>query len=331
MSFYIIKLSPCLPAGRNHQIIKLAIVCLLLPTACFSQCTSGCCAPGTANFGVLDKGDLLFFSYFKRNYSDKYFQADHPTNFNYLTNDFSDYGGITLSYGITSRLTVQGSFGYFLAKIENFNIPIIGQQQIVGRGLADAELYAKYNVYQSKNDVLSLTLSVGGKIPTGPYNLSVDKVELTRDVQPGAGAYSGVSILYVMLKPFKNKKQSIMINSRVDYNGVNPQGYRYGVENINTLSTTFKLYKDVSLIAMIRNENKASDIVNGTLLSSSASTRLFATPGFGVNLGHELTFSLYGDFPIYQYYSGIQLAAKYAFSLSLSKVFEAPQKLIPTN
>ncbi len=295
-------------------------------TAVFSQCTSGCCAPGTANFGVLDKGDLLFFSFFKRDYSDTYFRGDKRTNFNYLTNDYADYGAVTLSYGITPKFTVQGSIGYYVDKTENFNIPIIGQQQLQTNGLADIEIFGKYNIYHSNNDVLSLTLALGGKLPTGPYKLAVDKVELTRDVQPGSGAYSGASILYIMLKPFKNRKQSIMFNSRVNYNGVNPQGYQYGVENINSISTVFKLYRDISLIVMLRNENKASDIVNKVLLSSSSSTRLFATPGITMNLGHELMFSLYGDFPIYQYYDGIQLAAKYAFSVSLSKLFEFHEK-----
>ena len=313
------------------RCLAILLFILGLNSIVFSQCTSGCCAPGTANFGVLDKGDLLLFSFFKRNYSDTYFAGNKPTNFNYLSNDYSDYGGLTLSYGITPKLTVQGSLGYYMDKIENFNVPIIGQQQLNGKGLADAEVFAKYNIYHTKNDVLSLTLALGAKLPIGPYKLASDNVELTRDVQPGTGAYSGASILYVMLKTFKNKKQSIMFNSRVNYNGVNPQGYRYGVENINTLSTVFKLYKDVSLIVMFRNENKESDIVNNALLSSSSSIRLFATPGITMNLGHELMFSLYGDFPIYQYYDGIQLAAKYAFSVSLSKLFEFHEKPLPTN
>src|ERR1017187_2391714 len=102
--------------------LLFAIAYLLITTPIFSQCTSGCCAPGTANFGVLDKGDLLIFSFFKRNYSDKYYKGGSPTNFNYLSNDYSDYGGVTLSYGITTRLTVQGSLAYFLDKTENFNI-----------------------------------------------------------------------------------------------------------------------------------------------------------------------------------------------------------------
>ncbi|MGZ3863508.1 MAG: hypothetical protein ACXVPN_08810 [Bacteroidia bacterium] len=299
----------------------------------FSQCcSSGCCAPGTANFGVLEKGDLLAFSFFKRNYSDKYFQGDRPVNFNYLVNDYSDYSGISLSYGITSRLTVQGSFGYFITKTENFNIPVIGQQQLTGSGFSDAELYAKYNVFQSKNDALSITLSGGAKLPTGPYKLKVDNVQLTHDVQPGTGAYAGVFTCYVMLKPFKDKtRNSIMFNSRTDYNGINPQGYQYGVSNTNTLSTAFKLYKEVSFIAMVRNENHDCDKVNHANLFSSCSTRVFFAPGISINMGHDLSFSAYGDFPIYQYYGGIQLAAKYAYSIALVKVFELHKKTLPAS
>ena len=292
-------------------------------------CTSGCCAPGTANFGVLEKGDLLFFSFFKRNYSDRYYEGNKPVNFNYLTNDFSDYSGVSLSYGITNKLTVQASMGYFINKIENFNVPVLGEQQLAGNGLADMELYVKYNVLHTKNDVLSLTLSAGAKLPTGPYKLGVDNVQLTRDVQPGTGAYSGVFTGYALLKPFKNKKQSIMINSRMDFNGVNPQGYQYGVSNTNTISSTFKVYKELVFIAMIRNENHDCDRVNGVGLFSSCSTRLFVTPGIGMSLGNDLNFSLYGDLPVYQYYSGIQLAAKYAFSIAVSKVFEFHKKELP--
>jgi len=305
------------------RYISTLLLILFFSTSSFSQCcTSGCCAPGTVNFGVLEKGDLLLFSFFKRNYSDHYFQGDRPVAFNYLTNDYSDYSGISLSYGITDKFTVQGSFGYFINKIENYNIPLLGQQQLYGSGLADAELYAKYNVFHSKNDVLNITLSAGAKIPTGPYKLAVDNVQLTRDVQPGTGAYSGIFTFYALLKPFKNKTQSIMFNSRIDYNGVNPQGYRYGVSNTNTLSTTFKIYKELSFIAMLRNENHDLDKVNNVGLFSSCSTRIFATPGISLLMPHDMSFSFFGDFPIYQYYGGIQLAAKYAFSIAVSKVFE---------
>ncbi|MEO8762180.1 MAG: hypothetical protein ABI388_11670 [Bacteroidia bacterium] len=295
----------------------------------YTQCTSGCCMPGTVNFGVLDKGDLLVFSFFKRNYSDKYYRGDKPAAFSYLDNDFSDYAGMSFSYGVTAKFTVQGSFGYFINKVENFNIPIIGQQQLAGQGFADAELYAKYNFYHSKNDVLSLTASGGIKLPTGAYKLAVDNVELTRDVQPGEGAYSGIATLFVMLKPFKNKKRSILFNTRTDFNGVNPQGYRYGVSNTNTISSAFKIYKQITFIAMFRNENHDCDKVNNARLFSSCSTRIFATPGIAINLGNDLSFSFYGDFPIYQNYGGIQLAAKYAYSVSVSKVFELHKKTIP--
>jgi hypothetical protein len=305
----------------------LCILCLAGTYNLSAQCcTSGCCTPGTANFGVLEKGDLLAFSFFKRNYSDHYFSGDQPTNFSYLTNDYADYAGTNLSYGITNRFTVQASLGYFTAKVENFNIPTIGQQQFFAQGLSDLELFLKYNCYGSATKPLSVTVSGGVKLPTGPYKLAHDNVQLTRDVQPGTGAYSALAIFYLQLKPFKNKKNVILLNSRFDMNGVNPQGYQYGFGNTNTISSVIRLARDISFIVMLRNENRDCDRIGGKNLFSSSSTRLFASPGISAMLGHEMMFAFYADVPIYQYYAGTQLASKYAFSVSLSKLFELHKK-----
>lgn len=292
-------------------------------------CTSGCCTPGTANFGVLEKGDLLFFSFFKRNYSDRYYSGDRPTNFSYLTNDYADYAGANISYGLTNRFTAQASLGYFTAKVENFDIPLIGQQQFFAQGLSDLELFLKYNVFGSASAPVSVTVSGGAKVPTGPYNLARNNVQLTRDVQPGTGAYSGLFIFYVQLKPFKNKKNIILVNSRFDMNGVNPQGYQYGFGNTSTISSVVRVTPDVSLIVMFRNENRDCDRINDKNLFSSSSSRVFASPGISAGLGHELIFSFYADIPLYQYYAGTQLASKYAFSCSLSKLFEFHAKELP--
>jgi hypothetical protein len=304
-----------------------SIILLSFSYTAFSQCcTSGCCTPGTANFGVLEKGDLLVFSFFKRNYSDKYYKGDVPVNYSYLVNDYADFSGVSMSYGITNKLTAQASMGYFISKTENYILPIVGQQQFMGQGFSDAEVYLKYNIFHAKSDVLNLTVSGGAKLPTGPYRLAVDKVELTRDVQPGTGAYSGIGMLFAQIKPFKDKTYAIMINSRFDCNGVNPEGYRYGFGNTNTISTSFKLVKDVSLLIMFRNENKDTDQIKGKSLFSSCYTRVFAAPGITISPGHNMVLAVYGDFPIYQYYAGYQFAAKYAFSIALSKVFEFHEK-----
>lgn len=308
------------------RYFKEIVLSLFFYAQVYSQCTSGCCSPGTANFGVMEKGDLLCFSFFKRDYSDTYFRGSKPVQFNYLTNDYDDYSGLSLSYGITSKFTAQATIGYFIAKTENFNIPVIGQQQLLGQGFADAELYGKYNVYNAKNDLLSVTVSAGVRLPTGPYNLSVYNVELPRDIQAGSGAYSGVLIFTSILKPFKNKNYSILVNSRMDMNGVNPEGYRYGISNVNIVSTSFKVYKAVSGIIMLRNENRDCDKVNNLRIASTAASRLFISPGITISPGHDLILALYADVPLYQYYSGVQLAAKYAFSVAVSKVFEFHKK-----
>jgi hypothetical protein len=274
----------------------------------------------------LEKGDLLMFSFFKRNYSDKYYQGDRPTNFSYLINDYADYGGLNFSYGLTNKLTAQVSFGYFTAKVENFDIPVVGQQQFYAQGLADAEVFLKYNFFNSKNKVFSFTASGGAKIPTGPYKLTNGNVQLSRDVQPGTGAYSGIFILYAQIKPFKNKDYSILINSRTDFNASNPDGFQYGTGNTNSIGTLIKLNKEFSLIAMIRNENRDCDRIHNVGMFSSSSLRFFASPGLSLSLKNNLAFSLYGDVPVYQNYTGTQLASKYAFSFSVSKVFELHEK-----
>ncbi len=296
----------------------------------FSQCcSSGCCAPGTANFGVLEKGDLLVFSFFKRNYSDKYYNGSQPSNFSYLINDYADYAGTNFSYGLTNKITTQVSLGYYTAKVENFDVPVIGQQQFYAQGFADMEAFLKYNFFNSKNNKFSLTTSLGVKVPTGAYQLSNSNVQLPRDVQPGTGACGGIFVLYAQIKPFNNKQNSFLINSRTDFNGANPQGFQYGTSNINSIGTVFKVYKELSIIVMLRNENKDCDRIHNTSMFSSSSYRFFASPGISLNLKNELSFSLYGDLPIYQYYSGTQLASKYAFSFSVSKVFELHKKTEP--
>ncbi len=293
----------------------------------FSQCcTSGCCAPGTANFGVLEKGDLLMFSFFKRNYSDKYYQGDRPSNFSYLINDYADYAGLNLSYGITDKLTVQLTFGYFTAKVENFDLPVVGQQQFSAQGIADGEFFLKYNFFNSKNKIFSFTASGGARFPTGQYKQINGNVELPRDVQPGSGAYSGIFILYTQIKPFKNKDRSFLVNSRTDLNGANSEGFQYGSANTNSIGYLIKIDKTFSLIAMVRNENKDCDYIHHKGMFSSSSCRFFVSPGLSLSLKNSLSFSLYGDVPVYQNYTGTQLASKYAFSFAVSKVFELHKK-----
>jgi hypothetical protein len=275
---------------------------------------------------VLEKGDLLVFSFFKRNYSDKYYKGEKPTNFSYLVNDYADYGGLNLSYGITDKITTQLTLGYFTAKVENFDIPVIGQQQFYAQGLADAEVYLKYNFYTSKNKNFSLTGSLGGKIPTGPYKLSSDNVQLPRDVQPGTGAYSGIFIVYAQLKPFKNKNYSFLLNSRTDLNSANKDGFQYGTSNTNSIGSVIKINDQFSFLAMVRDENKDCDRINNIGMFSSSSVRVFASPGLSLSLRNNLAFSIYGDIPVYQNYAGTQLSSKYAFSFSISKVFELHEK-----
>jgi hypothetical protein len=321
------------------RFLTVILFCIALQATSYSQCcSSGCCSPGTANFGVLEKGHLFAFGFYKYNYSDHFYKGDSPYDLRYYKNIYFSYGGINLSYGITDKLTIQGDIGYFINKTQNY---YFNDYQLQGNGIGDAGLYLKYNFFSGP--VWNLTLGIGGKIPTGEFNQYVNGVRLPLEVQSGTGAYATTFMANIMVKPFPNKQRSFIINSRTDYNSISPVGYQFGISNTNTLSYTFPLGKSFAFMAMVRNEIKTTDYnynvaalnpdpsarfnpLNGSGFSNrqeqqnTGCYRFFASPGITWSPGKEWNLSAFGDFPVYQYYTGIQFAAKYALSFSVSKM-----------
>jgi hypothetical protein len=323
-------------------MLRVLAICLLFAgTRLAAQCcASECSMPGTVNFGVMEKHHLQAFSFYKHNYSDRFFRGDAPYTYRYYRNIYFDYTGVSLSYGITRSLTAQLDAGYFLNKTQNY---YFNNYQLSGRGLADAGLYLRYNIYNGRS--LNVTIGGGGKIPTGQFNQTIAGVRLPMEVQSGTGAYEGVALLNCMIKPFRDKNKALLLNSRVQYSGINPSGYQFGFSNSNTLSYTVKLTKKILFLAMVRNEWKACDYYYSSLVANgepsarfewfssrnftskrqqanTGSYRFFACPALGYNFGKKWNLTVYGDFPLYQYYNGIQFSARYAFSVSLSKVFD---------
>src|ERR1700757_896814 len=105
----------------------------------------------------------MAFTFYKHNYSDQFYKGDASYDLKYYRNIFFDFTGINLSYGITSKLTVQGDVGYFVNKTQNY-YPIGGVTlpSLIGNGLGDAGLYFKYNFYNSS--IWNFTIGAGGKI-----------------------------------------------------------------------------------------------------------------------------------------------------------------------
>lgn len=314
---------------EQWRILRLAFFLSAAVFFChdvFGQCCSQSCSlTSGAGAGLLENRHLEVTTFYKHSYSENYYSGREKYKFENapltLTNSFYDYGGISIGYGFTKNLTFEVQGGYFGNKTQNYE----NGAWIVGNGFSDVGATLKYNVYRSRDSVLSVTMLAGGKFPTGSYNdYTPEGVRLSHDVQSGTGAYSvtGGFLASVKIK----KKQNVTISSVFEYCGINPEEYQSGYSNVNLVSTGIKLLKGLSLIVMFKNENYASDYYYDLKQYSTGYSRLSALPGIAFEFGNEWSLNAMYEQPLLRYFNGIQFVQQYGVTVSLSKKFELKKK-----
>ena len=278
---------------------------------------------GTKSFGVNEKNHLSIMAFYSHSYADKYFTGDSRSDFLGLANSHFDYSSIDIAYGITSKFTVEIQAGYYLNKTQNYDPTLpLPYFQLQGHGLADPSFLLKYNLFTSQDSVWSCTFIGGAKFPIGTYQEYSNNVLLTQDVQSGTGAYAGIAGLTIMAKPFRNHKNfRIIFNRKETSEGTNPLGYKYGFATTNSISSSFKLFKQCSFLLMVQNENRMRDYLNGSIIDASGFIKVAAIPAIVTGLGKEWEFGAYFNYPFYQKYNGTQFGNSYSISATLSKVF----------
>ncbi len=169
----IITLPPkmyLLTANRN-MINRKTILCLFIGLLLFvSNAGAQCCSMGSpagasTYVGVLAKNHLRFIVFYRHNYLDTYFNGYKPIKSpTQIRNSFYNFTGITLSYGITKRLTVDADLGYFINKTQVYLINDT-INKIKGYGLTNGNVTFKYGAYIKPQKGIELTLGLGVKYP----------------------------------------------------------------------------------------------------------------------------------------------------------------------
>ena len=74
--------------------------------------------------GILNKNHLrIIVTFGRHNFLDTYYQGSHiSTDPSLLQKSFYNYSGLTLSFGITKRVTLESDNGYFINKTQIFNL-----------------------------------------------------------------------------------------------------------------------------------------------------------------------------------------------------------------
>ena len=281
-------------------------------------CAQGCSMTSSNIFEVLEKHHLELTGFLKHSNSNQYFSGSSKYYFTNaplsLKNTSFDYFGISIGYGITNKLSVEAQGGYFGNKTQNF----VDGAWLVGNGLSDWEVNLKYNFYNSSDSTWSMTISPGCKLPLGNYkDYTPQGVKLSRDVQSGTGAFAS-NIEYACKIRIK-KKFNIVGAVEYEYNAINPEQYQYGDKLTITLSTKLKVYKKLSLVAMLKNENTSNDYFYDQEIAASGYSKITLIPALSYDFKSDWSFTIIPEIPVYQRFNNIQFAQQYTVSCALSK------------
>jgi hypothetical protein len=280
-------------------------------------CTSGNPFISDAEQPALQSRILTASMVYRYSHSGSYYLKDSQfKEFPFQEVAYSNYIELQIGYGVTNWLTVLAELGYFFNKtLEN---PCV--DSYTGHGLGDAALYLKFNAYSNSRLRLSISPTVGVKLPVGVFDQEVDNVQLPISVQPSSGAYRFNANIFVSkgfgkiaLAGFASYEYSQLIQSENFY-------YKYGGQWIGALYFNYHIWKGLSLDLQVRNEYRAkSTRENDEIVDASGYDVVFLTPQLTYAFKHNWYLSAYSDIPIYKYYNGIQMSFGYEFSVRVTK------------
>lgn len=301
-----------------------------LSTQAFSQCCSpGNPIGGSTNQGVLRKNILRTITFYSFSFSDDYYSGSKKQDYDFVEDAYYNFAGTNLAYGLTNKITLETELGYFINKVQEYNIPPPNINK--GFGLSNGVVSIKTPLIKKEEKEFEFTGGLGLKFPFTITPQIVDNVQLPRDVQSSTGAFSivGQTFLY---KGFLDKGLRFFFINRYEYNFSNPvTNYRYG----NPLYSSFFIAKSLGLhwifIAQIRNEWRIQDISlasNKKIIQSTGGNIVFFSPQIFYSIGRRWNISILADIPLYKYYIGSQLSTKYAVTLTLMRDFDLSKKII---
>jgi len=308
-------------------LILLSFFYIDLYSQCFSS--SGNPIGGTANMGTVNKKTIRISSFYKHACADKYFSGDERTDYN-LKKARYNYIGTLLGYGLSDKITIEAELGYFVNKIQEY--PMFSIDPDTGRGLSNAVISGKFNLYSNKEKRFEITAGIGGRIPLQSFAIQQNNNDLSIDVQPTMGSYGIVAQLFLIKENSFKGLRYFLIN-RFEYNFKNKEDYfmnnvqyKFG----SVYYTSFFVSKHLwlpwttgdgiwTVIFQLRNEIKAKRIQNNEIVPASGACLFYVAPQLNVTIHKKWNVSFMFDYPIYQYYNETQLGINYSFLINLTR------------
>lgn len=325
----------------------------------------GCCSGGggnpllgNASAGVLQKEQVEVLVTHQYSRSNRFLSGSRDTIpfFDFLS---SNYLFFKTEYGITDRLTLNVSTGYYINRtIHEFNDTIdevIIKTKIGSSGFGDLILFPKYCILNKtgRSGKTEVTLGLGYKIPIGSHTdstfigyanffnaetMSIDSTEIWKTLPPTVQTTTGSNDFNFYLFCFKslsNTKLNMFGSALYTRKGWNSLGFKFGDYWSLNASLGYAISEKIRLLAQFRGE------WNGTVRhhahidpiglynidpSSTGNLQVTITPLLSFSIKENTTAFISSDIPLYQKMNGIQIGSQYIFSAGISTRFFATKK-----
>lgn len=311
----------------------------------FDGNSQGCCSGGNGSpiaggfsQGVLRAKQIELAGNFRYSSSNKFFVEDRDTLplFDELS---SKYLYLRAGYGITKKLTMELSFGYFfdkrLVELKDRNL-----EDLHSSGFGDLLIFPRYDVYykSSASRKTEITIGLGYKIPLGS-NSDSSVVFVSPEgekyyaisaptVQPSNGSQD-IIFYWFALRAYPLKKVNFFANALFIKKGYNSLGQKFGNYTSVGLFANKTFFTKFGLTTQLKAEwiGEIKSAKNIDLIAyynldpnSTGSKKLFFIPQLSYTF-RQLTFFGLAEIPMYQYVNGNQVGSELSITFGLSYRF----------
>lgn len=307
-------------SARLISFLTLTLVCIVVPMNMKAQCC-GAGNPITTAQGdaTMKKGQLQVMLGYRHSSSNQYYEGskavsiDFPGIIDQASYDFMD---LSVSYGITKRLTAGATIGYFIDKKEDYKSDMFPDAKSSGFG--DLGIRLSYTVFKHARLGIEVTPFVMVKFPVGKFDCESDGIKLPLAMQPSSGSFKyslGLNASYninqwLYLTTFDQFEYSQRIKSKFF-------DYQYGpLWNLN-LAIRARIIKNLHAGIQFGYEDKGKAKNDGQTLEGSEYKMLKLTPQLtGLYKNFQLSAGV--EIPIWRKVGDIQMSNSWAIQLNIA-------------
>lgn len=304
-------------------LIIIPIVLLFSSFETYSQC----CAAGNPSGAdgiqsMIKKNEILIYPYYRHSFSKDYFHGSEKMDLSHIENSYYNFANISLSYGITNKLSINSEIGYFLNKTQNINLSN-SKAEIQASGIGDLLLNIRYNLIGSQYENTFLVLSGGTRLPIGAFNETQNGVCIPISLQPSSGSLK-LNIGTFFFEKIK-RKTSFITNLNYEWSNIIEKDflvYKYGHFLQYSTGINYTISKKFNTNALLKYEYRSHDKrENDLIIESTGGHFLAINPILTFKLNDSFMLIAGADLPLYKYVNGYQLTNQYAFQIGIKRIF----------